>query len=142
MGELELQTDTYFRVPNGRLKLREMQGRLPVLIWYRRPDRAEVRASDYQLVPVAEPAQLKAALAGALGLRGLVHKRREIFWWHNVRVHLDDVEGLGTFVEFEAVLGPADGEAVSLQSLQDLLARLPLNAAASLAGSYADLLGI
>ena len=90
IGELELQSDTYFHVPNGRLKLREIQDRLPLLIWYRRPDRTEVRASDYQLVAVTEPAQLKAALTGALGLRGVVKKRREIYLWHNVRIHLDD----------------------------------------------------
>lgn len=142
VGELELQTDTYFHVTNGRLKLREIQDRLPLLIWYRRPDQADVRASDYQLVPVTEPAQLKAVLTGALGLRGVVKKRREIYLWHNVRIHLDEVENLGMFLEFEAVLSPADGEEVSRERLQELTERLQLGPAAAVAESYADLLGV
>ena len=47
---------------------------------------------------------LKTALVAALGIRGVVHKRREIYLWHNVRIHLDEVAGLGALVEFEAVL--------------------------------------
>lgn len=142
VGDLELQTDTYFQVPNGRLKLREIQDRLPVLIWYQRPNQAELRPSDYQLIPVVEPALLKAGLIGALGLRGVVKKRREIYLWHNVRIHLDEVENLGMFLEFEAVVSPADGEDVSRQRLQELTIRLQLDPNAFVAGSYSDLLGL
>ena len=58
-------------------------------------------------MPIAEPALLKAALTAALGVRRVVDKRREIFLADNVRIHLDDVAGLGTFLEFEAVLDGA-----------------------------------
>ncbi|MGK3856667.1 class IV adenylate cyclase, partial [Enterococcus faecium] len=82
----------------GRLKLREIDGQAAVLIWYDRPDHDAARLSKYHLVPVADPAALKAALTDALGVRGEVRKRREIYLWHNVRIHLDEVAGLGSFL--------------------------------------------
>ena len=48
------QTDTYFRVPHGRLKLREIRGQESELIWYERADRAEARSSRFRIVPVAD----------------------------------------------------------------------------------------
>src|SRR5262249_19316191 len=134
-------TDTYFQVPHGRLKLREIEGKRAVLIWYERPDCPGVRTSAYYLVPVTEAALLRAALSGALGLRGQVNKRREIYLWHNVRVHLDEVAGLGTFIEFEAVLSGAEEEAASPARLDQLSAALGIDPAGALAPSYADLLG-
>src|SRR5437899_1379318 len=88
-GDVESQSDTYFQAPMGRLKLREIQGRPAVLVSYARPSLSEFRGSDYYLVPISEPALLKAALTAALGVRGVVEKRRLIYWWHNVRIHLD-----------------------------------------------------
>lgn len=140
-AERQEQRDTYFRVPHGRLKLREIVGGPPLLIWYERPDRDQTRFSDYYLVPVVDAAMQRAALAAALGVRGEVHKHREIHLWHNVRVHLDEVVGLGCFVEFEAVLAGAADEAPSLRRLEELRVVLGIAAAAPMAGSYADLLG-
>ena len=136
------QTDTYFHARAGRLKLRQIEGQEAVLIWYDRPEDAEVRTSRYYLVPVPDPALLLTALAGALGLRGEVRKRRDVWHWHNVRVHLDEVEGLGTFVEFEAVLAPGEAEAVSQERLKELSARLALRPEDTLRASYAELLGM
>jgi hypothetical protein len=70
-GVLE-QTDTYFHCTSGRLKLRETVGRRAELIAYARPDRADVRASDYHVIPVETPEQLKRGLAAALGVRVVV----------------------------------------------------------------------
>ena len=140
------QIDTYFHAAHGRLKLRESTGGLDAneatLIAYSRPDRGDVRASDYHLTPVPDAAGVKAALAAALGVRGVVRKRREVFMFHNVRIHLDEVEGLGTFVELEAVVSPDAGEEVSLGRLDALCDLLGLARSDGIAGSYADLLGI
>ena len=122
---VEVQADTYFRVGHGRLKLREIEGQSAVLIWYARPDADQARISSYYLVPVPEPEALKAALAAALGVRGEVRKRRTIYLWHNVRIHLDKVAGLGNFVEFEAVLGADDDEATAHAHLRQLGAAWP-----------------
>ncbi len=141
-GDVELQTDTYFPVPNGRLKLREIQDRPCILIGYQRPDHPAIRGSDYHLVPVIDPELMKAALSGALGVRGVVSKRREIYHWHNVRIHLDDVDNLGKFIELEAVLGPDTDEVVSRKRLDEVVKRLGLDPVSSIAGSYSDLLGL
>ncbi len=141
-GGLEIQVDTYFRVPRGRLKLREITGRPAVLIWYDRPNQEGVRPSGYYLVPVSDALTLKAALAAALGVRGEVHKRRDIYLWHNVRIHLDDVADLGTFLELEAVVSPADDEVISQARLEQLCRALAITTAEAEAPSYADLLGL
>ncbi len=139
---VQVQTDTYFRVANGRLKLREVEGRTAELIWYERPDQDAARLSAYRLVPVSDPAGLCAALTAALGLRGTVRKRRTIYLWQNVRIHLDEVAGLGTFVEFEAVLTAGDDEATAPARLRQLGEALGIRPADHLAVSYADLLNL
>jgi predicted adenylyl cyclase CyaB len=136
---IEVQTDTYFRVPNGRLKLREIEGKPAYLIAYDRPDRNMVRASAYHLIPVADPSEMKAALTAALGVRGEVRKRREIYLWHNVRIHLDEVAGLGRFIELEAVLSDSEGEAGSQHRLDELCSALAITPSETLGPSYVDL---
>jgi adenylate cyclase class IV len=139
---LEDQTDTYFRVPNGRFKLRQIEGAAAALIWYDRPDWGGARTSAYQLVPVPEPRLLESVLAAALGARGQVRKRRSIYLWHNIRIHLDEVAGLGAFVEFEAVLSAGEDDAVSRPRLEHLTRALGIRPEDHLAASYADLLGL
>jgi adenylate cyclase class IV len=139
---VEDQTDTYFRVPNGRLKLREIAGQPAVLIRYDRPDHPDARTSTYLLVPAPDPDGLRAALAAAVGVRGTVRKRRTVYLWHNVRIHLDEVAGLGTFVEFEAVLSPGEDEPAARARLEELGGLLGIGPADHLAPSYADLLGL
>ncbi|MDT8325254.1 MAG: CYTH domain-containing protein [Bacteroidota bacterium] len=96
------QVDTYFNVPNGRLKLRE--GNIEhALIHYHREDRAGSRISHVQLYrPEPDPA-LKEILTAALGVRVVVAKQRDIYTEDNVKIHVDHVEGLGDFLEVEAV---------------------------------------
>lgn len=96
------QVDTYFHVPQGRLKLRE--GTIEhALIYYERQDEAGPKRSNVYLYhPTPDPA-LKALLTAALGLRQVVDKHRQIFFIDNVKFHLDRVAHLGTFVEVEAI---------------------------------------
>jgi homotetrameric cytidine deaminase len=118
-GELR-QRDTYFGAPHGRLKLREQEPGGAELIAYDRADAAHARESRYRLVPVADPAALREALDAVLGTRVVVDKRRRLFLWEGVRIHLDRVEGLGDFVELEGVA--ADGSDLSREA--ELVARL------------------
>ena len=136
------QLDTYFRVPNGRLKLREIDSQRAELIWYDRPDALEYRGSHYIVVPVPDPTALKAALVAANGLRGEVRKDRDLWMFHNVRIHLDQVVGLGSFIEFEAVMSEGEDEAASHQRLNDLHTALQISESDHQAGSYSDLLGL
>jgi homotetrameric cytidine deaminase len=131
-GELT-QRDTYFDGARGRLKLREQTPGEPELIQYRRPDEQGPRTSEFRLVPVADAEALGRALDGALGTLVVVAKRRRLLLWEEVRIHLDDVDGLGTFVELEA---PEDGqEEAKVERLRESLGIGDL-----IAGSYSDLL--
>ncbi|HEX4148465.1 MAG TPA: class IV adenylate cyclase [Pirellulales bacterium] len=136
----ERQIDTYFVSSHGRLKLREIEGRQSQLVWYQRPDQASAKQSDYLLVPVAAPAALKAALARACGTRVVVVKCREIFLADNVRIHLDQVAGLGEFLEFEAVLGEGVSAELGRSQVAELATRFGIEAAQLIDASYADLL--
>lgn len=109
-----VQRDTYFEVPQGRLKLREEEGAPPQLISYARLDQAQERLSHYRLVEVSDAASLKAALSERLGTKIVVSKQRRLFLWRDVRIHLDQVAGLGAFLEFEAV-APAHSDLRSEQ---------------------------
>ncbi len=98
---IDLQTDTYFNVPVGRLKLRE--GNIENnLIFYIRKDQEGPKQSDFTLSPVKDPATLKEILKQSLGIKVVVKKKREIYFIRNVKFHLDRVEDLGEFVEIEA----------------------------------------
>lgn len=95
------QTDTYFHVPHGRLKLRE--GNIENnLIYYERSNQAGPKDSHFQLVKINDAAGLKEVLAKANGIKTVVKKKREIYYIGNVKFHIDEVPGLGSFVEIEA----------------------------------------
>ncbi|RMF27945.1 MAG: class IV adenylate cyclase [Bacteroidetes bacterium] len=136
----DLQEDTYFHVPHGRLKLRE--GRIENhLIHYLRPDRAEAKPSEVTLLPAEPGSPLKALLGKALGVWQVVRKRREIYFIDDVKFHLDEVDGLGTFVEIEAIAwdGEKDEAALRRQCLAFMEA-LGIARETLVEGSYSDLL--
>ena len=139
--EFQHQRDTYFGCQAGRLKLREIDGATAQLIWYVRPDTHAAKASDYQIVPVAEPRALCAALSAALGTWAVVEKRREIYLVDNVRIHLDRVAGLGEFIELEAVLATDADQAQGRSQVDFLSAKLGIVAEDLLDGSYSDMPG-
>jgi len=96
------QTDTYFNVPNGRLKLRE--GNIEnSLIHYNRSNTADAKQSDVTLYRHQPDKNLKETVIKALGTKGVVDKKRKIYFIDNVKFHFDEVKGLGSFVEVEAI---------------------------------------
>ena len=137
---LETQIDTYFVCRHGRLKLRQINGTRAQLVWYARSDRRDAKASDYRLVEVAEAELLKQALAAAWGTLVVVEKRREIYLYHNVRIHLDEVAELGVFIEFEAVLGSGVDDAAGRAQVAWLQGEFQIAPTDLLEGSYSDLL--
>jgi adenylate cyclase, class 2 len=136
---IQIQTDTYFNSPQGRLKLREIENLASQLIWYDRPDEANLKTSNYFLVPTDSPEDMKSLLAAACGIHVTVKKRREIFMVRNVRIHLDQVEGLGDFLEFEAVLSPETDEETSRTLLDFLREKFVITDDSLLPGSYGEL---
>lgn len=130
------QVDIYFRVPEGRLKLREKDPGGGELIFYRREDVAEARTSDYYLAPAAP--ELKTLLTNAFGVIAVVDKVRSLWFWKNVRIHLDRVQGLGDFIEFEAVLSQDHNEADGHEKVAHLQETFSLTE--PIQGSYLDLI--
>lgn len=134
----ERQTDTYFQIPSGRLKLRERSGADTQLIFYRRRETSSKRVSDYFLYRVDDASRLKRFLADSFGVRVVVAKRRTVYLYRNARIHLDRVTGLGHFAEIEVVMDRGQRQAQML--MNDLLRRLGIDASHLIRASYSDLL--
>lgn len=98
---IDEQTDTYFNTGNGRLKLRE--GNIENnLIFYERANQAGPKNSQFHLLKVNDAKGLKDVLTRSMGIKVIVKKKREIYYINNVKFHIDEVPGLGSFVEIEA----------------------------------------
>ncbi|MFI5252471.1 MAG: class IV adenylate cyclase [Bacteroidota bacterium] len=95
------QKDTYFKVDSGRLKLREFEDNTGELILYDRDETESRRFSDYNIYSSQSPESLKEILKKVHGILGVVVKERMLFLYGDVRIHLDQVVGLGSFLEFE-----------------------------------------
>lgn len=103
------QRDTYFDVPRGGLKLREEQPGNAHLIQFSRPEQPQQRESRYRIAEVTDATTLLPVLADAIGVLDQVAKQRHLLLWDTVRIHLDEVEQLGSFIELEAV-APEDSD--------------------------------
>lgn len=100
------QADTFFEVPRGWLKLREADGAQPELISYLRPtDDSGPRPSTYDVERVRDGAAMKRLLSRVLDSECVVKKTRTLWIWKHTRIHLDEVDSLGLFLELEAVAG-------------------------------------
>ncbi len=138
-GEIS-QRDTYFSRALGRLKLREQEPGEDELIEYRRPDEPAARTSSYRRVPVAAAGELRDSLDAALGTLVVVTKRRRLLLVDNVRIHLDEVDGLGSFMELEAVAGEGSDLAAEHAQVARLREQLEVDEGALVGESYSDLL--
>lgn len=132
------QIDTYFKVDDGRLKLRE--GNIENnLIYYKRENQAGPKKSDVILHPTGDDISIKEILNEVLGVRVVIDKQRDIYFIGNVKFHLDDVIKLGTFIEIEAIGEQGEEEELNRQCkyFMDLL---HIKEADLIVDSYSDLL--
>jgi predicted adenylyl cyclase CyaB len=137
---LDEQTDTYFNVFTGRLKLRE--GTIENnLIFYNRNDQLGPKCSHFHLVKIEDAKGLKEVLEQACAIKMIVRKRREIYYIDNVKFHIDEVPALGSFVEIEA------GNILAIKTKEELLAQcnfylkeFGIKEGDLIAGSYSDML--
>jgi adenylate cyclase class 2 len=110
------------------------------LIAYERSDDSGHRESRYRIVDVEDDVELEAALADALGIKAVVRKERRLFLWEGVRIHLDRVDDLGSFIELEAVAASGDADLGRLEILlADLRHSLGIQEADLIGSSYCDL---
>jgi predicted adenylyl cyclase CyaB len=134
------QVDTFFNCPTGRIKLRELGPDHGQLVYYQRQDVSGPKHSEYRIFETSDPGGLKDILGQSLGVRGVVSKVRYLYLVGQTRIHLDDVQGLGKFVELEVVLRPGqtdmDGQAVA----EDLIQKLGIQPGDLIEGAYMDML--
>ena len=136
---LILQDDTFFACPNGRMKLREFVTGEGELIFYRRSDTAGPKESEYFRSRTTAVASLRQALALGYGEIARVRKRRTLYLVGRTRVHLDEVEGLGEFLELEVVLAEGEPAQAGFDEAHDLMTRLGIAPSALVQGAYIDL---
>jgi adenylate cyclase class IV len=134
------QEDTFFRCPGGRLKLRVLSDNRAELIHYDRPDARGPSACRYTVCPIERPVLLREALAGSLGVRGSVRKVRRLYLVGNTRIHVDEVEGLGAFVELEVVLTSEQTVVEGERTARELMGELGIDPGDLVESAYIDLL--
>jgi predicted adenylyl cyclase CyaB len=133
----EQQEDIYYRVKNGRLKLRIINSSSGTLIFYKRGNKKGKRISDYLLAPVPEPDELSRILGSLFNELVRVKKKREIFRTGEVRIHIDSVSELGKYLEFEVIFNSFKKAELTMK---ELIEHFGLDEKKFIKGSYSDLL--
>ena len=143
------QIDTYFAVPEGRLKIREVESsKRTKLVYYERKNIAGPKRSDVFILEIQEPRVIKNLLQQILKTKVVVEKNREIFRCQGakfglkqrcVQIHLDDVKNLGTFVEFE-MRSSERTENKDRETLKNLMDKLGMKTSQLERYSYSDLM--
>ena len=136
------QVDTYFSLGERRLKLRAVEGRKEgQLVYYERPDRGGVKESLVLLADLPDASAVLDILRRAFPVQAEVRKTREIYRFQGVQVHLDVVDGLGRFLEFEKVVSGDAEERAGREQLESMSRYFQIPAEDLMASSYSDLLG-
>ncbi|XP_072386576.1 adenylate cyclase CyaB [Diabrotica undecimpunctata] len=141
-SEIIQQHDTFYNVSHGRLKLRKFKDSTGELIYYDRPDSEGPKISNYKKSYITQESinDLPQVLEEALGVKQVVKKVRQLFLVGQTRIHIDNVEGLGHFMELEVMLGDDQSLEEGKQIADDLMAKLNVKKEDLLSGAYADML--
>jgi predicted adenylyl cyclase CyaB len=138
--EVLVQEDVFFAAPSGRLKLRKFAGGPAELIYYERPDTELASESSYVVVPTDDAEAAGEFLSRLFGVVGVVKKTRTLCLVGSTRIHLDRVEGLGEFVEIEAVLEPAESFRDGRARLEEIRSALGIDDSDLVDVAYVDML--
>jgi len=134
------QLDTFYIAPKGRLKLRVLAPDRCELIQYTRADDSTAKTSTYDVVRSDDPSSFSRILESVLPIRGVVTKRRHLYLIGQTRVHLDEIKGLGTFMELEVVLSKGQTSEYGSRIAEELMAQLGIRTDDLICGAYIDLL--
>ncbi|RPI01461.1 MAG: CYTH domain-containing protein [Calditrichaeota bacterium] len=134
------QRDTYWCTENGRLKLRQQDNEAAQLIAYQRPNERGARISHYLIYSTDQAEQLFAVLQQVIPIEVSVTKERTLYLWKNVRIHLDEVEHLGSFIEFEAQINNVYPETICHEFINFLIDHFQISSNQLSAVGYAEML--
>ena len=139
--ELLVQRDTFYTVLQGRLKLRQFGDGTAELIYYERPDKAGPKTSKYTRAQLTDAESTRNVLGRVLETKAIVAKQREVFLAGTTRIQLDEVDGLGTFVELEVVLTEDETDSDGERTASVLMEQLGIRQEDLIERAYVDLLG-
>jgi len=134
------QEDTFFKIPQGRLKLRVFSADKGELIYYERNNSAGPKRSDYYIYNTSAPKTLGRVLESSLGIRGIVKKKRLLYLVGNIRIHLDEVETLGSFLEIEVILNKGQDEISCRAIANEIMEKLDIKEKDLVDKAYIDLI--
>lgn len=131
-----IQKDVYYSVPNGLLKLRIENGQ-ESLIYYNRNENRKDRWSDFDYLKFSEPGG-EYFFKKLFRIEIVVHKKRELYYFDDTRIHLDNVKSLGNFLELETLV--VNGKTDAQIRFKKIIELLNLNTENQIRKSYRDLL--
>ncbi|XP_058444395.1 uncharacterized protein LOC131426018 [Malaya genurostris] len=137
-GEVIKQHDVFFNAQKGRLKLRYLETKKSELIQYFRPDVGGPKLSTFHKIDLDEPKLMETILAESVGVKGEVRKQRHLFLHKQTRIHLDDVEGLGYFLEFEVCLNPEQTVDDGTEMANEMMKLFEIDEKDLIEGAYMD----
>ena len=138
--EIIRQRDVFYKTQNGRLKLRYFDDDSAELIYYERTNASGASRSDYQRVQIPQPVETHEILTKIMKVRGIVEKIRMLYYIDQTRVHLDQVEHLGNFLELEVVLRAEQSEQEGEQIAEAVCEKLGIREKNFIDVAYIDLL--
>jgi predicted adenylyl cyclase CyaB len=133
------EQDLCFDFPDGVLVLRQPEGASADLLTYHRHSRGELQFVDVEVAEVRQPREVGAMLRGRFGVRVELEKTRRTFQWRRTQIQLDQVFGLGMFVELQT-LAISNDDATAESELREVLGALGIDPHTSEVRSYADML--
>ncbi len=134
------QRDVYFDITPGRLKLRSINNTIHQLIYYKRNNRATAKYSNYYISEISHPKNVEEILSDIYSVRTIVSKSRRLYFWQNVRIHIDNVYSLGKFMEFEIICNTILQENESLNKMKYLKEIFKIKNSDVLSSSYSDMI--
>uniref|UniRef100_A0A914C549 Rap-GAP domain-containing protein n=1 Tax=Acrobeloides nanus TaxID=290746 RepID=A0A914C549_9BILA len=140
-AQLSVNHDTFFNSPNGRLKLREFCGlgqEEAELIFYDRPDTEGPKLSSFVKASINDPKNVKEALKMSAGIKAELHKTRTLFVYDQTRIHLDEVQDLGDFMELEVCLRDDQTVEEGQHIAFEIMEKLQIPKEALMSGAYVD----
>ena len=138
--ELLIQKDTFYKIPLGRLKLRQINNSQSEIIFYIRPNTLGPKTSKYYRFRIDNPNLTGKVLRVMFGIKGIVEKRREVFYVERTRIHIDSVSLLGEFIELEVVMRPDEATLYGIDIADNLLKYLKIGKDSLIDKSYLEML--
>ncbi len=138
-GKQIWQEDIFFKISKGRLKLRIFDSGSGELIYYMRADSIGPKVSKYEISVTNEPDSLKNILTSSLGVRGVIKKQRTLYKIGFTRIHFDQVEDLGNFIELEFVMQDNSSKNEALQTVRNLMEKLEIQDKHLINKAYIDM---